>query len=125
MLDKAHGHVPQLAARLFDSSFSSDIGHSFLMHSPAISLLQHLLFVNYVAWVLDDLATLPDMGNISSFPRHSVCVPNPDHRVLLCGLDNAGKSSLLLRLQRGEIVETTPTDGMLCACPVKLDDQFR
>ncbi|KAH7127276.1 ADP-ribosylation factor 1-like protein [Dactylonectria macrodidyma] len=50
------------------------------------------------------------MGNIFSFFRPDYCGALPPQKILLCGLDNAGKSALLLRLQRGEFVKTTPTD---------------
>ncbi|KAM5359123.1 hypothetical protein ACJZ2D_014729 [Fusarium nematophilum] len=50
-------------------------------------------------------------SSIFSSYRFSVCLPNPDHQVLLCGLDNAGKSALLMRLKGGEFVETTPTEA--------------
>ena len=36
-----------------------------------------------------------------------------EQRIVMVGLDNAGKTTILYRVKMGEVVQTTPTIGML------------
>ena len=35
-----------------------------------------------------------------------------EHRIVMLGLDNAGKTTTLYKIKLGEVVQTTPTIGM-------------
>jgi len=49
---------------------------------------------------------------------------NREVRVLMLGLDNAGKTSILMRLRSGEVVTTTPTIGLNMEVLVYKNVQF-
>lgn len=51
------------------------------------------------------------MGNTFSGLFERLWGGNKDHRVLILGLDGAGKTTILYKLQLGEVVSTVPTVG--------------
>jgi GTPase SAR1 family protein len=38
-----------------------------------------------------------------------------EERIVMLGLDNAGKTTILYKIKMGEVVQTTPTIGMSCS----------
>lgn len=37
-----------------------------------------------------------------------------EQRIVMLGLDNAGKTTILYKIKMGEVIQTTPTIGTLC-----------
>ncbi|GMM50736.1 Arf family GTPase [Starmerella bacillaris] len=51
------------------------------------------------------------MGNIFSSVFQKLWSTNKEHRILILGLDGAGKTTILYRLHLGEVISTVPTIG--------------
>lgn len=58
------------------------------------------------------------MGNIASLFKSFF--GKKEMRILMVGLDAAGKTTILYKLKLGEIVTTIPTIGTVCVCASKL-----
>lgn len=51
------------------------------------------------------------MGNVFSSLFQKLWNTNKEHRILILGLDGAGKTTILYRLHLGEVISTVPTIG--------------
>lgn len=83
----------------------------YSLHKLLLILAKWLMM--YIYWMLSlERHLFSEMGSLFS-TLFSKLIYKKDCRILMIGLDNAGKTTILYKLKLGEIVTTIPTIGQL------------